>query len=201
MPPPLNFRAGRLIISGLAVVGAVAFFLWPRHGLKEPKRQTVSETPAHDLIERGGRWFLRSQTNNAFTGVMVEHFPGGVLRARVEISNGWPEGLSETWHTNGVAELREHFKHGVSDGVRERWYENGRKESEATVAEGKIDGLFERWHENGQLAEKIQMKDGHPVGVAWAYYPDGFVKAETTLEAGHPLDRKTWKDGEFKNLQ
>ncbi len=201
MAPPLNSRAGRLIIFGLALIAVAAVLVWPRKGLKENSRQSAPETAARDLLERGGRWFLKAQTNTAFTGVMVERFPGGALRARVEISNGWPDGWSETWHTNGVAELREHFKHGVSDGKRERWYENGHKESETCVADGKVNGLFERWHENGQLAERIEMKDGQPVGVAWAWYPDGFVKAETTVETGRPLNRKTWKDGEFKALQ
>jgi antitoxin component YwqK of YwqJK toxin-antitoxin module len=201
MPPPLNSRAGRLVIFGLAAVGVVVVLFWPRAAVKKATAPRPPETAAHDLVERGNRWFLGSQTNSPFSGVMVERFPGGTMRARVEISNGWADGWSETWHTNGMAESREHFKHGVSDGTRDRWYEDGHKESEADIVDGKVNGVFERWHENGQLAEKIQMKDGQPTGVAWAWYPSGFVKAETTLAGGLASNRKTWKDGEFKTAQ
>ena len=201
MAPNQKSRLGRLLVVGALAVMATAVGLWFRSAPPAPPVSRPGGILASNLVQRDGHWLWRSNTNLVFTGVMVEKFPSGGLRARVEISNGLADGWTETWHTNGQAQLREHFKRGVSDGLRQRWFEDGRKQSVAMIVDGKVDGLFERWHENGQLAEKIQMKDGQPVGVAWAYYPSGFVKAETMIEAGHPRNQKRWKDGEFKSLQ
>lgn len=45
------------------------------------------------------------------------------------------------------------------------------------------------------------MKQGEPEGIAWAYYPSGFAKAETTVQDGKVLNRRSWKDGEYKTTQ
>lgn len=133
-----------------------------------------------------------------FTGVMIEHYEGGVLKSRSSIQGGRLHGPSEGWHTNGQLQVVEHFISGVSHGSRTKWHANGRKLSEASIVEGKLHGVFSRWAEDGSLAEVIEMKDGEPHGVSRAYYPSGCVKAEVMLSHGRVLQTKHWQDGEYK---
>jgi len=153
------------------------------------------ETPRREMVQNAGLWYRQGQTN-PFTGCMVDYYPNGALLSRCEISNGLPNGLSETWYTNGQIQVREHFKDGVSHGQREKWHENGSRLSLAMIADGKVNGTFRSWYDNGQLSERIEMRAGKPDGTAWAYYPSGFLKAETSVHEGDILQRTSWKDGE-----
>jgi antitoxin component YwqK of YwqJK toxin-antitoxin module len=182
-----------LAIVGTCVAGTI-WVIGERHWTKS-RPIPAKETARRDLVQKDGRWYRQGQTN-PFTGCMIDHYPGGALLSRCQVSNGLLNGVSECWYTNGQIQAREHFKDGVSNGQREKWHENGRLLSQAEIAEGKVTGTFRSWHTNGQLSEQIEMKLGKPDGIAWAYYPSGFVKAETTVRDGQILNRKSWKDGE-----
>jgi len=190
------------LLPAVAAIGLAGAFIWvsAAHRAKPPAPPAPPAGARHDLALRNGRWYRGLETN-AFTGLMVDFYPGGAIMARSMISNGLPNGWSETWYTNGQMQVREGFRNGVSDGLREKWYQSGRKKSEATLVDGKATGTFQSWHENGQLSERIQMKLGEPEGIAWAYYPSGFAKAETTVQDGKVLNRRSWKDGEYKTTQ
>jgi antitoxin component YwqK of YwqJK toxin-antitoxin module len=185
------------LVVGLALVGSAALLFCGRrpveHGPVAP-----AETARRDLIQVDGRWFRQGETN-PFTGVMADYYPGGGRLSRCEIANGLPNGLTETWYTNGQIQVRENFKNGTSDGVREKWHENGARLSCATIVAGKVNGTFQSWHDNGQLSERIEMKLGRADGIARAFYASGFLKAETTVRDGQVLERKTWKDGERRS--
>jgi len=188
-----------VLLLAVAAIAVAAVFLG-----REPTEGTVMAVlptiPRPDLVMRDKIWYKKTETN-AFTGYIVETYTNGTLMARSLISNGLPNGVSETWYTNGQLQMREGFRNGISDGLRQKWFPNGRKMSEATLVDGKITGTFQSWHQNGQLAERIQMKDGRPDGIAWAYYPSGFAKAELAEQNGKVLNRKSWKDGEHKITQ
>ena len=179
----------------IALCLAGAFTIYLRHSQRRQSIAPAPEIVRRDLVQTDGRWFQASHTNS-FTGIMVDRYPDGARLLRCEISNGLPNGVSESWYTNGQLQVREHFKNGVSHGLREKWHENGARLSQASIVEGKVTGTFQSWHDNGQLAERIEMKLGKAEGTAWAYYASGFLKAETTVRDGNVLERKVWKDGE-----
>jgi len=182
-------------VVALGILGLLVWLALPRHAKPVPVVAVV--VPHHDLARHNGRWFRQTDTN-PFTGIMLDLYPNGATLARSAISNGLANGVSETWYTNGQIQLRENFRNGVSDGFRQKWYESGAKMSEANIIDGKITGLFQSWFENGKPKERIEMKEGKADGVAWAFYPSGFTSAETALQEGKVLNRKTWKDGEYK---
>ena len=155
----------------------------------------IAEVPRPELELREGRWFRKGQSV-AFTGRLVEHHESGGLKSRSVVSNGWLEGLSEGWHTNGQRQIQEHFHAGVSHGLRTKWYADGRKLSEVEVVDGKLAGKFRQWRPDGSLAEEVELKDGHPDGLSRAYYPSGSVKVEARLRAGQVVAQQSWKDGE-----
>ncbi len=191
-------NAPKLLLA-VAAIGVAGALLWERTA---PRGTPAAVPPVsrQNLVMRNGRWYKGPETN-PFTGLMADLYPSGVLMDRSVISNGLPNGWSESWYTNGQMQVREGFRNGVSDGLREKWFPNGRKMSEATIVDGKVTGTFQSWHENGQLSERIQMKQGEPEGIAWAWYPSGFAKAEIAVRDGKVLNRRSWKDGEYKTSQ
>ncbi len=182
------------VLLVLAVGGLLVLF-WRVKPV--PKPVVLPEARRSELSLREKRLY-RAGEAQPFTGIMVEHYPGGAVQSRSVVSNGVLHGFSRGWYTNGQMQVEEIFLNGVSDGTRVKWHANGRKESEASIAQGKLHGTFTRWHENGTLAERIEMKNGQPDGESIAWYPSGFVKARARLEKGEVREQKFWKDGEWR---
>jgi antitoxin component YwqK of YwqJK toxin-antitoxin module len=191
-----GFRRWHWFIGALLVLVLIVLGAWVRTwSYPQQKVGGLSVVARTNLVFSDGRWYLPGGTN-AFTGVMVEFHPDGMLCSRTAVSNGLLEGLSEGWYTNGQPQIRECYKASVADGLRQKWYSNGQLKSEATILQGKLEGTFRSWHENGQVAEIIELKAGQPDGEAWAFYSSGFARSRTALRAGQVLARESWEDGE-----
>ena len=199
MTPPSPFPRpvprGRLpvIVTGALLTAAFIVFAtqrWNRNAVPAP-------VPKSELVQRDGR-IHRIGSDQAFTGVMVEHYADGSLRSRTTFRDGLMDGPCEGWHTNGVRQSVEFFRSGVSDGVRTKWYPSGAKLSEATIVAGRIEGVFRSWHENGQLAEEIAMAQNEPAGEARAWYPSGYLRAAVGTNLSAQTERRHWRDGETR---
>ncbi|HOK78479.1 MAG TPA: toxin-antitoxin system YwqK family antitoxin [Verrucomicrobiota bacterium] len=177
------------VVAGTLLAGAV--FL----AVRSASKKASPEVDRTELTLIDGRLHRKGEPK-AFTGLMIERYPGGALQSRSSVSNGLLHGVSEGWYTNGQKQVVEHFEAGVSHGLRIKWYPTGAKLSEANIVHGKIEGIFRKWHENGVLAEEIPMLDGQPDGRSRAYYPDGRLKAEAVLRAGRVLEQKFWTENE-----
>lgn len=190
-----TLSSGRLRYRGLiglgVVVGLVMLGLWVRRPQPEPATLPLSE-----LVRLDGRLMLRSATNQPFTGWLTEHYAEGSLKSRSRSDNGWLEGVSEGWHTNGVLQVREHFVAGMAEGPVTKWHANGAKLSEGLAQNGKLEGMFRRWHDNGVLAEEVSLRNGRPDGHSRSWFPSGCLKAEVTLENGTVIQQRFWNDGD-----
>jgi antitoxin component YwqK of YwqJK toxin-antitoxin module len=193
-PSSQKARPGRKVWILLGLVAAAALGVF----LSSVIRTTVLPTvPQSELVQRDGR-IHHGADGEPFTGIMVDHYIDGTLRARAAFKDGLMDGLCEGWHTNGTLEVAETFRGGVSDGLRTKWHASGAKLSEATIVVGKVEGVFRAWHENGQLAEEIAMKDGQPSGEARSWYPSGFLKAAIGTNLVGKIEHKNWADGECR---
>jgi antitoxin component YwqK of YwqJK toxin-antitoxin module len=172
---------------------ALQVFVWPM-----PVTALQPQTIPLARMEVRDQRLYRGASAKPFTGVVIEHYPTGVLKSRAQVVDGKLNGLSEGWHTNGVLQVEEHFKQGISNGQRIKWHVNGTKASECEIADGKLNGLFRRWNEDATLVEEIQMRNGEPHGMSFAYYRSGFIKTRAKLENGGVIEQKSWKDGEEK---
>lgn len=186
-------RAAFFLLLACAV--SATFFFWPR--AKQNPQHALEEATSASLVLREGRWY-RPGGVEPFTGILCDYYANGVRKSRSAVTNGFLEGMSEGWHTNGQKQITETYRAGVSHGIRTKWYDTGTKLSEATIAQGKLEGTFHRYYEDGQLAESITLKDGLPDGPSRSYYPSGFLKAEAQLAAGKLIEQKFWNDGERK---
>ena len=195
MPAPTaSFFSVRRLSALLGVVCLVAGVLCLSIA---PKKPPVPQANQAELVQRQGHWH-RVVDSALFSGVMLDHYPDGQLRARSQVAQGLIEGVSEGWYTNGQRQVEEHFQAGVSHGLRTKWHPNGCRASQANIVRGQIQGSFQRWTPDGALAEEIAMKDGAPEGLSLAYYPSGFLKAEARLERGEVRQQRFWRDGEQK---
>jgi antitoxin component YwqK of YwqJK toxin-antitoxin module len=172
------------------MAGVAGAWLWRRSPAPLPER------PLSDLIKVEGRFLLRGDTNQTFTGWVTEQYASGVRRSRSQVADGRLHGVSEGWHTNGVRQVTEHFVAGESEGLVTKWHLDGTKAAEGTSRAGKYEGAFRRWHTNGVLAEELNLVAGEPHGVARSWFPSGSPKAEATLEHGRVVKQQFWKDGE-----
>jgi antitoxin component YwqK of YwqJK toxin-antitoxin module len=163
------------------------------------KPATSIEALRSELALRDGRLY-RNDDFQPFTGELIEKYDTGMRKSRSQVAQGLLNGFSEGWSTNGQLVVREFFKDGVSHGLRTKWYRDGKKMSETTISNGQHHGTFRRWHENGQLAEQIEMKQGDPDGLSLAYYPSGFLKAQAHSQRGSVMERKSWNDGDLRQL-
>src|ERR1043165_5530167 len=162
---------------------------------KHPMPIQKDQASPGSLLLREGRWY-RQGGGQPFTGILSDYYPDGTPKSRSVVSNGFLEGISEGWHTNGQKQLTEFYHGGVSHGLRTKWYASGPKLSEVTVVHGKLEGTFSRYYEDGRLAESITLKDGLPDGRSCSYYPSGCVKADAQLIAGKVIAEKFWNDHE-----
>ena len=198
-------RGRRVVVAGLCLVLLLAgVLLWQRRPVPVPAPvggdstaagETLPEAERTELVLKEGRLHFG---DGMFTGLMVEHYPGGVLKSRTAVSNGLLHGVSEGWFTNAVRQVAEHFVNGVSHGERLRWDEEGRQVAAAQIDQGKIVGQFRRWHANGQLAEEVTMKNGEPDGLARSWYASGSLQAEVQLVQGKVLEQHRYKEGESR---
>lgn len=164
-----------------------------------PPQAPPPETLRKDLVMANDH-LCWANTTNLFSGIAVEFYKEGGRWSRVAYSNGVVNGASEVWYPNGQLQVEEHFKNGVSDGLRRKFYEDGKQQAETTIVQGSIEGRFRRWHDNGQLAEQIEMKHGKIHGVGITYFPSGSLQSWSRYEEGKELEKKTWKDGEQKDV-
>lgn len=189
----------------LAVVGLAGAVLWFRREAPESggaksahSEAALPEVERSALVLKDGQLRLGDRS---FTGLMLEHYPNGLLKSRSVISNGVLHGLSEGWFTNQTLQVSEHFVNGISHGERLRWDAEGRKVAAAQIVHGKIEGVFRRWHENGVVAEEVTMTNGEPEGLSRAWYSSGFLKAEVRLVHGQVKDQHRYKDGERRDAE
>jgi len=183
------------MVVTLIIAFALVAAIWTRQRGSQRGNGRPLELLRAELNLLNGRLHRLGDTN-AFSGLMIERYPDGVLQSRTAVVEGLLHGLSEGWFTNGLLQVREQFTRGVSHGLRAKWYPSGKRLSEARIVDGRFEGTFRKWHENGPLAEQIEFNNGQPAGVSLAYFRSGFLKARARLEAGKVVEQQFWKDGE-----
>ncbi len=182
------------------VAGALvlAWILYARFGTKPVPSSAPPEVVSRLLIIKESRLHQIDSTE-PFMGWMLETNAFGGLQSRSFVSNGFLEGVSEGFFTNGQRQVLEHFRAGVSHGKRTKWHPNGVRASEATVVQGRLHDRFLAWHEDGSLAQEVLMKEGQPHGRSRSFYPSGYLKAESMVLEGKVTEQHFWEEGERRN--
>lgn len=183
-------------IQALCVTGLIVLILILNQA-GDTERVALPHVSLSEVEQTDGVFRLLGQAE-PFTGFVVENYPEGPIRSRVQVEEGLLHGLSEGWFADGVRQVQETFLSGVSNGQRVKWYASGSLKSKEEIIEGNLEGTFLEWHENGQLAKQIPLIEGVAHGVSRAWFSSGFLKARVTLEGGKVVTQQFFSDGDLK---
>ena len=75
------------------------------------------------FVERDGLWY-EGDSETPFTGAERGGYPNGQKMYEHNYKDGWPEGLSTSWHKNGQKKREATFKYGKRVSVT-RWDKEG----------------------------------------------------------------------------
>ncbi len=155
------------VVMALAVVFAVAGYGEQRVverivGLEEDK-----------LHLRDYLWY-EIDSEEPFTGTLVEYFPRGQKWWEVEYRDGKRHGKTTGWHSNGQKMVEGESRDGGRHGKWTYWRESGQKVSEWEYLDGKRHGKWTEWHPNGQKESEVEYRDGK------------LIKAECWDKDGNP---------------
>ena len=184
------FWGRREKIAALASAGMLALItvlLWPDR--EEPTPVILPELELADAIRRNGLFYAPG-VEEAFSGLVVEHYDDGQLKARCAVRNGQLEGLTEGWHPNGQLQVSESFRQGESHGIRTKWRADGSKLSEGQIENGAFEGIYRKWHPNGQLAQEIAMVEGQAHGLCRAFDEEGALTSRVLMEGGEIVEQR-----------
>ena len=105
-----------------------------------------------DELERDDDFDIYYHEGQLFTGVAIERWPNGALRARSEFENGWEVGTDREWYESGQLKYKARMGVDVHDGTIEEWYENGRRKLVSEYDRGQL--IRQKiWDETGVLIE------------------------------------------------
>ena len=104
------------------------------------------------LVERDGLWY-EIDSEEPFTGMMAEYWPGGEKKAEGELLDGKVNGKVTEWYEDGGMKSETGYRAGVLQGMATGWYENGRKQAEVEFADGEEVSRRE-WDEEGNPVEQ-----------------------------------------------
>lgn len=185
-------RYAALGLGVLLLVSGSWYFFGPVQEDPVPEGAVFERTLQQ--LEKRGDMLFEPGAAAPFRGLLIDSYPGGLRKIRIEIAGGKPNGLSRGWYANGQLEVEEHFVAGVASGKRVRWYENGQKRSEAQIENGEITGTFIQWHDNGQKAAEAALVSGEPEGLSRGWYPSGARKSLVEIRGGEVVSREYWED-------
>ncbi len=103
------------------------------------------------LVERDGLWY-EAASEEPFSGVMVEYWPGGEKKVEAELIDGRVHGRLTEWDEDGQLASQVEYRDGELHGEAVAWYENGQKLAEVEFIDGEEVSRRE-WDEEGNPIE------------------------------------------------
>lgn len=111
-----------------------------------------------------------------FTGMLVEHYPGGQLMSVIAFANGQKHGMSKGFYENGRVKYTRPYHHGEKHGEHLGYYEDGTRKFRYYFENGFSQGHHQEWYESGQLYRDLNYVDGRERGPQKMFRPDGKLR-------------------------
>lgn len=73
---------------------------------------------------------------------------------RLELKDGVPHGLEQTWGQPGVLTQRAHFQAGKLHGAYESWWDNGSPKERGAYVNGRKVGVYYWYDQSGNVWSK-----------------------------------------------
>jgi len=114
------------------------------------------------------------------------------IRASImEMENGVPDGLYQSWGSNGDLNESTEFRAGQRHGLSETWYNSRQRQSRTHYVEGKLDGLRETFFPQGDVQIHEEWKLGVPVGTWTRQFEDGNIEERNSCHSD--VERGAWE--------
>lgn len=175
-----NLTRISVIMAALVVVISLIFFI-SKESTPEPQkvaeRMVATAGNRNITLERiirksdriffdaEKRLFMRSESQH-YSGMYLDYYSNGRLKAVVNFLNGRPDGYILTFHRSGKKRDFMHYKNGLRDGSWKRYNAFG-----ALIMEGRFENDVK-------------------TGVWKVYFPSGTVRYTATFEHGLLLEKK-----------
>ncbi|MEM9594707.1 MAG: toxin-antitoxin system YwqK family antitoxin [Acidobacteriota bacterium] len=105
--------------------------------------------------------FECSYQGRPFSGVSVEHYPGGEIRSELPYVDGLQHGLAQDWYPSGQLAGASQYRNNQLHGSTHEWYENGQLKSELSYEFGILVSKRE-WSEGGEFLSTFKLEETSP---------------------------------------
>jgi len=124
-------------------------------------------------------------------GSHTVYFDNGSVRFVAEYTNGKPNGVFESWHSNGQKEVKGTYAAGVQQGEWNWWHPNGMRRSSVVYHNGNLKGETLAWNESGK-----RIQAGEALVSVSLQLPTTTVRAETVQFSKRPgTEQRAASDG------
>jgi antitoxin component YwqK of YwqJK toxin-antitoxin module len=125
-----------------------------------------------------------------YTGVYVEKYPDGVVKAQISIKKGKKDGLMKLFYPDGsINELRM-YKNNLMHGTWETFNNKGIKTAEANYSLDEKNGKWYIWDENGTLRYDMTYFEGDKAGTWYMWDEKGDLIEAKEYELNPHLKNK-----------
>ena len=121
----------------------------------------VSYVSAQEFVEKRGKLY---KDNKPFTGVVVEKYDNGNLKAEKSYLKGLLDGTSTFYYENGLKKEQRSYKKGHKDGTWVTWNEDQVKTGEAGYKNGLKHGYWYLWDKEGNKRYELYYVMGEKQG-------------------------------------
>ena len=94
------------------------------------------------------------------TGKIYTHNEDGGLASIENFKDGYRDGLSTFFDSEGKYSERLYYKRGLKNGMYKKYYDNRTKQIQANYADGLLDGQVDLYFADGKLSGRMNYRKG-----------------------------------------
>ncbi len=152
-----------------------------------------NEVPSDKLIEREDITY-EVNSEQAFTGISIDYYPNGQVKARTIYKDGIKSGLYESFYNDGQLESKVMYKNGKKEGLMDWFHSNQLAKSPKYYIKKKA----QNFEETILVGETLFTKEGDKT-FEMTFYPESENKYEEFYKDGEyrPYLEKQYKKGKL----
>jgi len=124
-----------------------------------PNNSHINSSIDEESLEFDGD--LRCLNGTPFTGVGIDHYRSGSIRAITNYKDGLEHGLIQEWAEDGNLAGECHARRGMKHGIERKWYPSGKIRSESDFEWG-IELYLIEYDDNGNVVRKREIDKDDP---------------------------------------
>lgn len=153
--------------------------------VREGLTPALPDTVRADAIQETNGFAVLRETEEPFTGTIIDVYPSGAKRMQRSVVEGRAEGLWIEWYESGIPRYMATWRDGKGEGVWTYYHENGMVRERATVVGDAYTGPVEGWHATGAKAMEGYYQDWQRKGT-WRFWSEDGTLLRTEWHGNIP---------------